>query len=118
MDKVSLHRELWGKQFNSPIMLASGTAGFGLELLKMNYLEGVAAVISKAVTPEHRPGNPPPRIAETEFGLLNSIGLANPGVDEIIETVLCFSNESLQTLRQYCILHCLIHERHRNRCTF
>ncbi len=88
MDKVSLHRELWGKQFNSPIMLASGTAGFGLELLKMNYLEGVAAVISKAVTPEHRPGNPPPRIAETEFGLLNSIGLANPGVDEIIETVL------------------------------
>lgn len=88
MRDVTLERELWGRKFTSPIMLASGTAGFGLELQKMGYLEGVAIVISKAVTAEPRAGNPPPRIAETEFGLLNSIGLANPGIEEIIDSIL------------------------------
>jgi len=42
--------ELWGRKFDSPIILASGTAGFGLELMKQNNLHGAAAVISKATT--------------------------------------------------------------------
>lgn len=78
----------WNREFSSPILLASGTAGFGLELMEQDFLEGAAAVISKATTLEPREGNPPPRIVETRFGLLNSIGLANPGVDEVLKTLL------------------------------
>ncbi len=80
--------EFWGRRFDSPVILASGTAGFGLELMEQNNLVGVAAVVSKATTLKPTPGNPPPRIVETRFGLLNSIGLANPGVDEILLKVL------------------------------
>ena len=78
----------WKREFNSPILLASGTAGFGLELMEQGFLSGAAAVISKATTLKPREGNPPPRIVETRFGLLNSIGLANPGVDEVLKTLL------------------------------
>lgn len=80
--------ELWGRRFDSPIILASGTAGFGLELMEQNNLHRAAAVVSKATTLKPTPGNPPPRIVETRFGLLNSIGLANPGVDEVVKTIL------------------------------
>jgi dihydroorotate dehydrogenase (NAD+) catalytic subunit len=80
--------ELWGRRFDSPIILASGTAGFGLELMEQNNLHGAAVVVSKATTLKPTTGNPPPRIVETRFGLLNSIGLANPGVDEIVKTIL------------------------------
>lgn len=87
MDKT--HRwTLWNREFDSPILLASGTAGFGLELMERGYLNGAAAVISKATTLRSREGNQPPRIVETRFGLLNSIGLANPGVDEVLEKLL------------------------------
>jgi dihydroorotate dehydrogenase (NAD+) catalytic subunit len=78
----------WGRDFDSPVILASGTAGFGLELARMGCLEGAAAVVSKATTLEPREGNAPPRVVETRFGLLNSIGLANPGVDLILTEVL------------------------------
>ncbi len=78
----------WKREFNSPILLASGTAGFGIELMEQGFLEGAAAVISKATTLKPREGNPPPRIIETRFGLLNSIGLANPGVDEVLKILL------------------------------
>lgn len=86
----SLSRRLWGRSFDSPIILAGGTAGFGTELILTDggCLEGVAAVVSKSVTLNPRPGNPPPRIQETEFGLLNSIGLANPGVYSVVSHVL------------------------------
>jgi len=80
--------ELWDRKFNSPIMLASGTAGFGIELMQQDNLRGTAVVVSKATTLKPAPGNPPPRIVETRFGLLNSIGLANPGVDEVLRTIL------------------------------
>ncbi|MFO7625798.1 MAG: dihydroorotate dehydrogenase [Candidatus Fermentibacteraceae bacterium] len=86
----SLSRCLWGRSFDSPIILAGGTAGFGAELLQTDggCFEGVAAVVSKSVTLNPRAGNPPPRIQETEFGLLNSIGLANPGVYSVVKQVL------------------------------
>jgi dihydroorotate dehydrogenase (NAD+) catalytic subunit len=69
-------------------MLASGTAGFGLELQRMGCLEGVAVLVSKGTTLRPRDGNPPPRVWETELGLLNSIGLANPGVHQVVGEVL------------------------------
>lgn len=88
MNAASLNRHLWGQEFQSPIMLASGTAGFGKELPAMNSLSGAGAVVSKAVTYEPRAGNPPPRILETRYGLLNSIGLANPGVFHVVNEIL------------------------------
>jgi dihydroorotate dehydrogenase (NAD+) catalytic subunit len=83
-----LRPELLGTVFRSPIILASGTCGFGLELLRMGGLEDVGALVSKATTLEPREGNPPPRIAETRFGLLNAIGLANPGVESVLHEIL------------------------------
>ena len=88
MDNKTHQWSFWNREFSSPILLASGTAGFGLELMEQGFLEGAAAVISKATTLNPREGNPPPRIIETRFGLLNSIGLANPGVDEVLKTLL------------------------------
>lgn len=84
----SIRREIWGISFPSPIMLASGTAGFGEELLKMGCLKDTGAVVSKAVTLKPRAGNPPPRIMETPMGLLNSIGLANPGAEHVVGHIL------------------------------
>ncbi|MCK5131133.1 MAG: dihydroorotate dehydrogenase [Candidatus Sabulitectum sp.] len=84
----AIPREFWGHNFDSPVMLASGTAGFGEELLDLQCLSGVGAVVSKAVTFEPRAGNPPPRLLETPFGLLNSIGLANPGVYHVLKHIL------------------------------
>jgi dihydroorotate dehydrogenase (NAD+) catalytic subunit len=70
------------------VIVASGTGGFGLELASMSCLKSVAAVVTKATTLEPRPGNIPPRVAETRFGLLNSIGLANPGVEAVVKEIL------------------------------
>ncbi|MCI0514390.1 dihydroorotate dehydrogenase [candidate division KSB1 bacterium] len=78
----------------NPILVASGTFGYAREcanLLNLNHLGGI---ITKAITLTPRAGNPPPRIAETPAGMLNSIGLANVGVDRFITEKLPF----LQTL--------------------
>lgn len=84
----SIERSFWGMNLSSPVMLASGTAGFGEELLDLQCLSCAGAVVSKAVTWKPRAGNPPPRIHETPLGLLNSIGLANPGVHRVLSHVL------------------------------
>lgn len=84
----SIQRSMWGVKFPSPLMLASGTAGFGAELLELGCLKDAGALVSKAVTLRPRPGNPPPRILETPLGLLNSIGLANPGSRYVLEHIL------------------------------
>ena len=88
-----IERKFWGKTFSSPIMLASGTAGFGEELVDLDCLADVGAVVSKAVSYKPRAGNIPPRIFETPFGLLNSIGLANPGVHSVVNDVLPISSK-------------------------
>ncbi len=84
----AVSRNFWGLELDSPIMLASGTAGFGEELLDLQCLAGVGAVVTKAVSFKPRAGNPPPRLLETPFGLLNSIGLANPGVHHVLKHIL------------------------------
>lgn len=74
-------REVFGRRFRNPILLAAGTAGFGTELDGVINLHRLGGVISKSVSLEPRSGNPPPRVAEFHGGMLNSVGLANPGVD-------------------------------------
>jgi dihydroorotate dehydrogenase (NAD+) catalytic subunit len=75
--------EVFGTTFQNPILLASGTAGFGLELWDQLDLEALGGVVTKAVTPEPRRGHPAPRVAEFPGGMLNAIGLANPGLDAV-----------------------------------
>src|SRR5580704_15963877 len=63
--------------------LASGTAGYGFELAQLIDLDRLGALYTKGTTSAPREGNPPPRVAETGGGMLNSIGLQNPGVDVV-----------------------------------
>jgi dihydroorotate dehydrogenase (NAD+) catalytic subunit len=69
----------------NPVGLASGTAGFGFEFAHLIDLDRLGALYTKGTTRASRQGNPPPRVAETEGGMLNSIGLQNPGVDWVAE---------------------------------
>jgi dihydroorotate dehydrogenase (NAD+) catalytic subunit len=83
-----LSRELLGRRFQNPILLAAGTAGFGKELDGVLDLERLGGIVTKAVSREPRGGNPPPRAAEFSGGMLNSVGLANPGVGRVRDEYL------------------------------
>ena len=72
-----------GVQFQNPIMLASGTAAFGRALDGVVDLDALGAIVTKAVSLEPRGGNAAPRVAEFDGGMLNAVGLANPGVDAV-----------------------------------
>ena len=74
-----------GITLKNPVMTASGTFGYGEEFAELYDLSALGGIVTKAITPEVRIGNLMPRIAETEFGMLNSIGLANVGLDEFLE---------------------------------
>ncbi len=74
----------------NPILTASGTFGFGREMSLHYHLALLGALVTKTVTLHSRQGNPPPRIAETPAGMLNSIGLANPGLEGFLKTELPF----------------------------
>lgn len=79
-----LTREVFGAHFNNPILLAAGTAGFGRELQGVINLESLGGIITKAVSLEPRQGNASPRVAEFAGGMLNAIGLANPGLQHVL----------------------------------
>lgn len=70
-------------QFRNPIVLAAGTAGYGVELEGVVDLDGVGGLVTKAVSAEPRTGAPEPRVAEFEGGMINAVGLANPGLSEV-----------------------------------
>lgn len=72
----------------NPVGLASGTFGYGLEYEELVDVDSLGALYTKAVTPEPRAGNPPPRLVETPAGMINSIGLANPGIDAFVRDKL------------------------------
>ena len=74
-----------GVQFSSPLIAASGTFGFGHEYSEFFDLSTLGGISCKGITLKKRLGNPPPRIAETPSGILNAVGLQNPGVDHFIE---------------------------------
>ncbi len=73
--------DLW---MPNPVGVASGTFGYGEDYKALVDIDSLGALYTKAVTPESRAGNPAPRLADTPAGMLNSIGLANPGLDAFI----------------------------------
>ena len=82
---ADLHVNIAGVELNNPIIAASGTFGFGHEYGEFYPLSTLGGISCKGITLTQRPGNPPPRIAETPGGMLNAVGLQNPGVDYFIE---------------------------------
>jgi len=77
---VRLTQELLGAHFQNPVLLAAGTCGFGQEVADLVDLEGLGGFVTKSVTLEPRRGNLSPRVTEFAGGMLNSVGLANPGL--------------------------------------
>ena len=76
---------LAGVELKNPVMTASGTFGSGAEYSEFYDLSALGAVVTKGVANVPWPGNPTPRIAETRGGMLNAIGLQNPGIDVFVK---------------------------------
>ncbi|MBN2879465.1 MAG: dihydroorotate dehydrogenase [Clostridia bacterium] len=108
---VNLKTELCGITLKNPVIAASGCFGFGQEFSQYVNLSELGGIALKALTVEKRLGNPSPRIAETPSGILNAVGLQNPGVDYFLaeempklkdlDTVL-FANVAGSTIDEYC----------------
>jgi dihydroorotate dehydrogenase (NAD+) catalytic subunit len=75
-------------RLRNPVLVASGTFGSGIEASSVVDLSRIGGVVTKSVTTKRREGNPTPRIVETACGMLNSIGIQNPGLDGFLEEVL------------------------------
>ncbi len=75
-----------GVEFKNPIITASGTFGFGREYDRFYNIEELGGICTKGLTIKPKLGNPPPRIAESYGGMLNSVGLQNPGVDKYLQS--------------------------------
>ena len=88
MNMDRLKTDFAGIKMPTPVMGASGTFGFGVEYDDFIDLKQVGAIISKGITPLPRAGNPGVRIAETPAGMLNCIGLENPGIEKFLSDVL------------------------------
>ena len=90
MTNNPLHTEFCGLQMVSPIVLLSGCVGFGEEYTRVEGYSNsdVGAVCLKGTTGDARLGNPPHRVYETPDGMLNAIGLQNPGVDKVVDNIL------------------------------
>ncbi len=80
-------------EFQSPILAASGTFGYGHEVQDLTDVNELGGVVTKSITFHPREGNPPPRIAETPSGMLNSIGLANVGVNQFCDEKIEYLNQ-------------------------
>ena len=82
-----------GLDLKNPIIPASGCFGFGQEYAKYYDLDKLGSIMIKATTANPRFGNPTPRVAETPSGMLNAIGLQNPGVDAVLSEKLRWFHE-------------------------
>ncbi len=100
-----------GIEFKNPIVTASGTFGFGEEYGEFADLAEYGGFSAKGLTRQERAGNPPPRIAETPSGILNSVGLQNPGVEAFRDSIMpklskidthVIANMSGNTIEEYC----------------
>ena len=91
--------QLFGTSFQNPILLAAGTAGFGRELDHVIDLDLLGGIVTKAVTPEPRRGHQPLRVAEFRGGMLNAVGLANPGVERVVAHELPWLAQRLRRAR-------------------
>lgn len=72
-----------GLEFQNPVLLAAGTAAYGRELADVMPLERLGGLVTKAVSPEPRKGAPAPRVADFDGGMINAVGLANPGMEAV-----------------------------------
>ena len=106
-----LRTKICGVPLKNPVIAASGTYGFGREVNLFYPIEKLGAIAVKGLTLAPRKGNPPPRVAETPAGMLNSVGLQNPGVDAFIEEELpwlaekdlpIIANINGTTIDEYC----------------
>ena len=108
---MDLRVNICGVELKNPITTASGTFGFGHEYGEFFDLSLLGGIGVKGLTPTERPGNPAPRIAETPMGILNCVGLQNPGIDRFITEEIPFlrqhdtaiiANISGNTVEEYC----------------
>jgi dihydroorotate dehydrogenase (NAD+) catalytic subunit len=113
MSRVDMSVNIAGLELKNPVLTASGTFGFGEEYGEFYDLKRLGAVVVKGLTLEPRKGNPPPRTVETPAGMLNSVGLQNPGVDFFLEKELSrlldkgvsvIANISGATTDEYCVM--------------
>ena len=84
MTAAALECELAGIRFPNPVILAAGTAAYGRELADVMPLESLGGLVTKAVSLEPRAGAAAPRVADFDGGMINAVGLANPGVDAVL----------------------------------
>lgn len=110
---TDLSVNICGVRLNNPLIAASGTFGFGHEFSEFYPLSTLGGISCKGITLKPRLGNPPPRIAEGKDGILNSVGLQNPGVDHFIENDLpwlsqqgtaVIANIAGNTADEYCMM--------------
>lgn len=107
---MNLSVNLCGETLKNPVIAASGCFGFAREMMMQYNLADLGGIALKAVTAQKRLGNPPPRIAETASGMLNAVGLQNPGIDQFIKKevpffkkidTMFFANVAGSTLKEY-----------------
>lgn len=98
MNSIDLSVKIGSLELKNPVMLASGTVGYGNEISEFTDLSRIGGIVTKSVSLKPRKGNPPNRIFETSSGMLNAIGLANVGLEEFIKTKIPFLKEMDSTL--------------------
>ena len=86
--KVDMAVNLGGLEMKNPVATASGCYGYGIEYKDYIDISALGAIVGKGTTLKPRAGNPPPRMAETAAGMLNSVGLENPGLDKVLDKIL------------------------------
>ena len=90
-----LSQTVFGAEFQSPVLLASGTCGYGQEYEGLVPMDEIGGLVTKAVSLEPRSGNPPHRVAETPGGMINAIGLENVGLEGFVREKLPWLRENL-----------------------
>jgi dihydroorotate dehydrogenase (NAD+) catalytic subunit len=98
MNSIDLSVKIGNLELKNPVMLASGTVGYGNEISEFTDLGRIGGIVTKSVSLKPRKGNPPGRIFETSSGMLNAIGLANVGLEEFIKTKIPYLKEMQSTL--------------------
>lgn len=110
-----------GVEFKNPVITASGTFGFGKEYGEFYPISALGGICTKGLTLKKREGNPPPRVAETYGGMLNSVGLQNPGIEHYLaeddkrlaeEDVVVIANIAGSTLEDYIAIGERINDSH------
>lgn len=98
---MRLDQTVFGLEFQNPVLLASGTCGYGAELDGFFDIDRLGGLVIKAVTADVRAGNPAPRVAEFDAGMINSVGLANIGPDAVLAEKLPWLARRLRRARVF-----------------